>query len=323
MASLSPLWVKITDFGISKRWAGTALKTYCGTPLYQAPELIGLLPRHMKTGRQVYSWGVDMWALGAVVHQVLTGEIPFLEIDLPSDDSTVLSTEVSIDGELLLNYCAGRSLFPMASLTMHGASADAVDFIKSLMVPDPKDRASAESALQSPWLRDIASRTGFELAGPSGNRFTAPVVEGEHEMGGISGRALLPQTVPRDSMVPHNNTPNVISTAKFNRSDPAGVITLSSQLSLRPPRPQSNPASAVPVRPSRRASTIGDVFSRPGTSPRASRNPRPGPTRSLANPPVEPSPLPNTSVEANLIGSINHAPTSTTNHREPDLIIIL
>lgn len=155
MASLSPLWVKITDFGISKRWSGTALRSQCGTPNYQAPELSGLLPTQMTANARSYSWSVDIWSLGAVVYQVLTAEIPFLTIDEGSADSAYYSMEPSTNNDLLKAYCADLEPFPTLSLTSNGASVIAIDFIKSLMVPDPKLRPSAADALKSDWIVEM------------------------------------------------------------------------------------------------------------------------------------------------------------------------
>lgn len=154
MASLSPLWLKISDFGIAKRWGGTELRTHCGTVIYQAPELLGLLPKQMRQTGQSYSPSIDIWALGAVVHQVLTSEVPFTESSpsLTGFTSMTDSGWASIDAELLLNYCAGREPFPNATMTKQGASRDTIRFVTSLMVPDPKGRPTALDAFQSSWL---------------------------------------------------------------------------------------------------------------------------------------------------------------------------
>lgn len=147
----------------------------------------------------MYTWSVDIWALGAVVHQVLTSETPFLEIDEISDDSTYDTMQSSIDGELLLNYCAGRCAFPVASLTSHGASADAVDFVKSLMVPNPNDRLSAASALQSVWLIDVASQefSDLETHLPGQISVNESAVRGTE----VPGRAYAPQPMPNSSLL--------------------------------------------------------------------------------------------------------------------------
>lgn len=218
MASLSPLWVKITDFGVSKRWAGTVLDTQCGTPLYQAPEVTGFLPEYLKTGRPIHTWSVDIWSLGAVMHEVLTSEIPFLEVYTQYDDSIYGSIQPSINGALLSNYCAGRSLFPTGPLTKHSASADAVDFVKSLMIADPNRRTPAATALQSAWLSQIATLRAAELAfpGPPQSELTElPVRETK-----VPGRTSSPNSTPSDTIIPRVTDPRYISPAQRGSAYP-------------------------------------------------------------------------------------------------------
>lgn len=160
--SPSPVWVKITDFGISKQTLGTSLRTACGTSCYQAPEVLGLLPRNLrKSGSNSYSNTVDIWALGAVVHKILTAEIPFLdkyeEVSMTSglDSGYVTSGEVDIG--LLSDYCRKSQPFPTESLLTNKASEDAIDFVKSMMLVDPRARITAAGALNSRWLAEIQS----------------------------------------------------------------------------------------------------------------------------------------------------------------------
>lgn len=206
IASISPLWVKITDFGVSKRWAGTALRTQCGTAAYQAPELVGLLPKRMKPAGQIYSWSVDIWALGAIIHQVLTSQIAFLEIGETMGGFTgdSMDMEPSIDGELLLDYCTGRVAFPIASLTMQGVSANGIEFVKSLMAPNPKERASAADALQSVWFAGMASSatSNLETAGPM------PTNVAELTAQGWPRNASSPQTPSSGAISPPTATPS-------------------------------------------------------------------------------------------------------------------
>ena len=62
--------VKLTDFGLSKVLAGPgdSTRTFCGTPEYLAPEVIEGRP-HGK--------GVDWWALGILLWEMLAGAAPF------------------------------------------------------------------------------------------------------------------------------------------------------------------------------------------------------------------------------------------------------
>ena len=67
-------YIKLADFGFAVR-CETLTKTFCGTPDYLAPEIIE------KGG---YGKGVDWWALGIVLCEMLTGKTPFVA-DNPMD----------------------------------------------------------------------------------------------------------------------------------------------------------------------------------------------------------------------------------------------
>lgn len=165
IASPKPIWVKIADFGGSKRTKGTMLYTRIGTQGYVAPELLGLLTPGANTSG--YSNSVDMWSLGCVVYELLTAEIPFLEAGRPESFMSGLDTEYADempqqDLSALKAFCDGKSDFPTDVLRLSGASDRAVEFVTSLLVPSPGSRAAAEAALQSQWLlqdENPASRT--------------------------------------------------------------------------------------------------------------------------------------------------------------------
>lgn len=158
VASLSPIWVNITDFGIAKHWVGTSLKTNCGTAIYRSPEQLGIVPRKFRAAGNSYTNQIDIWALGAIVHEMLTLQIPFLDTYIDEDSGPPLSTfEDVVDTGLLYTYCQGGSPFPCASLRSHGVSEDGIEFVKSLMAVNPSERPSAAVALASGWLVQVDS----------------------------------------------------------------------------------------------------------------------------------------------------------------------
>jgi aurora kinase, other len=59
---------KIGDFGWSVYSSTDKRETFCGTPLYISPELL--------LGNS-YDRQVDIWALGVMMYEFLTGRIPF------------------------------------------------------------------------------------------------------------------------------------------------------------------------------------------------------------------------------------------------------
>ncbi|KAH8702036.1 kinase-like domain-containing protein, partial [Talaromyces proteolyticus] len=128
-------WVKIGDFGISKRAEHgiTSLHTVIGTPHYMAPEITGDLDIDEPTS--VYDTAVDMWSLGCVIYKIATQRVPF---------STFKDMK---------KFYYGKTPFPEQLLLEKAAcSVDGVRFIKKLILPNPKDRLSAPSALEQPWL---------------------------------------------------------------------------------------------------------------------------------------------------------------------------
>ncbi|KAJ2777449.1 Serine/threonine-protein kinase [Coemansia javaensis] len=61
--------IKVADFGFARNLPSTALaETLCGSPLYMAPEILHYEP---------YDAKADLWSIGAVVYEIMTGRPPF------------------------------------------------------------------------------------------------------------------------------------------------------------------------------------------------------------------------------------------------------
>lgn len=87
VSARTPLTFKLTDFGLSKQITGqnAILDTWCGTPVYMAPEIFPGYHSYLsetppnassQCSDRPYSQSVDLWSLGAVVYHLLYGELP-------------------------------------------------------------------------------------------------------------------------------------------------------------------------------------------------------------------------------------------------------
>ena len=126
-------WVKIADFGISKRrqqGVTTAHTFQPGTINYSAPEALGIGEGRNET----YTFAVDMWSLGAVVFRMLTSKSVFHNL-----------------GELF-DYVTGNLDFPVSDLQAQGVSSQCQEFVEELMSPSPKARKSSAAALSHAWI---------------------------------------------------------------------------------------------------------------------------------------------------------------------------
>jgi len=120
--------IKIADFGLSKIFAGGAqLITSCGTPDYAAPEVL--------TGEQSYEKSVDLWSVGVITYVLLCGYPPFYATTQPALFEKIIKANYS---------------FPEPEWAY--VSDTAKDFIRNLLVLDPKKRMTAEECLEHPFL---------------------------------------------------------------------------------------------------------------------------------------------------------------------------
>ncbi|UPL00158.1 hypothetical protein LCI18_011092 [Fusarium solani-melongenae] len=133
----APWWVKLADFGISKRLqpdtSGSTRRS--GTLQYMAPELL----RSRLSGRSNFNYpAVDMWALGVTTFFVLTKRLPFQDISSAID------------------YASDPDKpFPRAALNGRQVSTDAQAFICALMKPKPTERLDSGAAMRHAWVHSF------------------------------------------------------------------------------------------------------------------------------------------------------------------------
>ncbi|CAL4059351.1 unnamed protein product, partial [Meganyctiphanes norvegica] len=191
--------VKLCDFEISRMLTpGHDVREVLGTPDYVAPEILLYDPITTKT---------DMWSLGVLTYVLLTGFLPF------GGDT---------DQETFLEISRAELDFPEE--LFEDISAQAIDFIKSLVVKTPGSRLSAHDCLEHPWMKADMSKPKIPpqilvkimspIASPlSTSPFNPPTFNSTHMSSPINiiNPPMFPMTSTPAIMTPINTTPTIMT----------------------------------------------------------------------------------------------------------------
>jgi len=162
--------LKITDFGLAKTF-GSPNRVYTHqvvTGWYRCPELL--------FGATNYSVGVDMWATGCVLAELLL-RAPFLPADSDlgqlSKIFETLGTPTVEDwpGMKDLNDFVEFRIFPRIPFSeiFSAAGDDLLDLLDKMFLYDPKRRATATECLKHPYFSNRPAPTvGHLLPKPGG-----------------------------------------------------------------------------------------------------------------------------------------------------------
>jgi serine/threonine protein kinase len=101
--------------------------TTCGTPGYVAPEVLRQMP---------YGKECDIWSIGVVTFILLSGSTPFYEEDNFALFEQIKNCRYSFEAE-----------------TWQDVSEEAKDFVKKILVADPKKRLTSEQIFNHPWMK--------------------------------------------------------------------------------------------------------------------------------------------------------------------------
>ncbi|XP_012255095.2 serine/threonine-protein kinase unc-51 isoform X1 [Athalia rosae] len=217
--------LKIADFGFARFLQdGVMAATLCGSPMYMAPEVIMSLQ---------YDAKADLWSLGTIVFQCLTGKAPF---------------QANSPQALKLFYEKNANLGPKIPA---GTSTELSDLLIGLLRRNARDRMPFDEFFNHPFLqgpRDSVSPLPADLpASPSG------LVTAETESGSprSAPEASSPCSSPDDDFV---LVPSDLSSDTDNiAAQPIKYVKQSSREAVSPPRPSFLPISEpIPV-PSQRS----------------------------------------------------------------------
>ncbi|KAG5384406.1 hypothetical protein IGI04_035876 [Brassica rapa subsp. trilocularis] len=134
--------VKLADFGLAKVSKLNDIKSCKGTPFWMAPEVIN--PKRTDG----YGSSADIWSLGCTVLEMLTGQIPYCDLENP----------------VQALYRIGRGVLPDIPDTL---SLDGRDFITECLKVDPEERPTAAELLNHPFVRRPLAYSGSGLGSAS------------------------------------------------------------------------------------------------------------------------------------------------------------
>ncbi|KAM4616437.1 serine/threonine-protein kinase ULK1a isoform 2-T2 [Polymixia lowei] len=123
--------IKIADFGFARHLqTNTMAATLCGSPMYMAPEVIM---------SQNYDGKADLWSIGTIVYQCLTGKAPFY---------------ASTPQELRLFYESNRNLLPSIP---RETSSPLRHLLLGLLQRNHKERMNFDQFFHHPFLESSSS----------------------------------------------------------------------------------------------------------------------------------------------------------------------
>eukprot|EP00397_Hematodinium_sp_SG-2012_P005788 GEMP01005812.1.p1 GENE.GEMP01005812.1~~GEMP01005812.1.p1 ORF type:complete len:905 (+),score=162.92 GEMP01005812.1:391-3105(+) len=141
-------YIKLIDFGCSKKMIAPKTFTFVGTPHYIAPEVIA---------DKGYSFSVDLWSLGVCAYEFMCGPLPF------GDDT---DDQIRIFRAIL----TGKLAFPC-----HCNEDRSMDFVKRLLCRVPELRLGCSKHGMAD-VRDHPFFEGFDFDLLLGRAMTPPLV---------------------------------------------------------------------------------------------------------------------------------------------------
>ncbi|KAK3037449.1 hypothetical protein RJ639_031943 [Escallonia herrerae] len=119
--------LKIADFGFARSLQPRGLaETLCGSPLYMAPEIMQL---------QKYDAKADLWSVGAILFQLVTGRTPFTG-----------SNQIQLFQNILKSI---ELQFPSEAKDL---SSECIDLCRKLLRRNPVERLTFEEFFNHPFL---------------------------------------------------------------------------------------------------------------------------------------------------------------------------
>lgn len=129
--------IKISDLGFAQKFdrAGKGMTLVLGSPLYMAPELVN---------RITYTEKVDVWSLGVITYQLLSGRTPFEADSIKKIDWNINNKRIRFETTMKENWA--------------DISDNAKAFINKCLERDASKRPSIRDLFKEPWIAEYLGK---------------------------------------------------------------------------------------------------------------------------------------------------------------------
>ncbi|MFI6582598.1 PQQ-binding-like beta-propeller repeat protein [Embleya sp. NPDC050493] len=188
--------VKILDFGTARYMASTNRSSkVIGTLAYMPPERFGELPGDARS---------DLYSLGCVLHELLTGHTPFRAGDMIAMMAAHLHTPPVPPGN-----------------TRHGVPAALDDLVLALLAKDPDHRPASAAEVRHR-LRELPTTAAYS---PGAGTNRAPLVDADTPAAAMGGTTVLGDLTPHQASTATDQVPKRIPGPTADPPPPPRRIT--------------------------------------------------------------------------------------------------
>jgi len=186
--------IKVADFGlstvVSPFASSNSLSSVCGTPEFNAPEVF----RAREAGDSGYGPSVDVWSLGVILYEMVTGNLPFRATGKRPLEQVIRAGKFSVPAHV---------------------SPEARDLLRAMLIVDPRERATLAEVQRHPWLGGEADDDLRDLSDEGEDACTE---EPPSRAEGLAHRVPWPASRRSDSEAHPGRLPSILGSSPLSGS---------------------------------------------------------------------------------------------------------
>lgn len=141
--------IRLADFGLSRCFPPgqpVAISGKTGTPDYMAPEVIRSSGTRGPPTK--YGYSADIWGLGIVAYELITGQLPFKGREVADLEEAILHDPIVLPSRYMDKFAA-------LTVSQQPLVLAAFSFVSSLLQRDPDSRLTAEQIPSHVFFKDL------------------------------------------------------------------------------------------------------------------------------------------------------------------------